>query len=197
MVATKGLIMEKEIPYICDRHGYIIEFCYQKHGHPNISKPNSSSSNATDSQSNPSSETPHFGLTQGKYDELMCLLQQANLIPSTGHYIGSRTNHLNTSISAHIDHSSDEPHQSGIPRVITCYVSNNNKVWLLDLGENYHICFSRSCFTSFYRIKPIKVHLSKVNSILVHYAGNVQFSPSLYITHVLHSPEFRLNLISI
>lgn len=58
------------------------------------------------------------GLTQEKYDQLMCLLQRANSIPSTGHNIGSNTNHLNTPTSSHTNHSSFEPHQSGIPSII-------------------------------------------------------------------------------
>lgn len=103
-------------------------------GHPNINKPNPSSSKSTDSQPNPSSKTPPPGLTQEKYDELICLLQQENLILSVGHDFGSSTNHLNTPMSSHIDHPLDESHQSGVPSVIPCFVSNNNKVWLLDSG---------------------------------------------------------------
>lgn len=33
--------------------------------------------------------------------------------------------------------------------------------------------------------------------VLVEYAGNVQFSPQLHISHVLYSPLFKMNLISV
>lgn len=184
-----------------------MEFCYKKHGPPNINKPNSSanssSSNVNDSyQSNSTLEVNHqdtitLVLTREKYDNLMCLLQQVKLIPSPGHDIGSSTNHLNTFIFSHINHSLDEPRQSSIPIVTTYSVSNNIKVWLLDSGANDHIYFFRSWFTSFYQIKLIKVHLPNGNLVLGHCAGNIHFSPQLYITNVLYSLEFGLNLISI
>ncbi|KAI5439482.1 hypothetical protein KIW84_025032 [Lathyrus oleraceus] len=104
----------------------------KKHGHPNINLPQSSSSNAIESQSSASEvnqkETTNVGLTQERYHQLMNLLQQESLIPSAGHVIGLSTNQLHTSIYAHVDHSSDEPLQSGIPSVITLSVSQNNTV---------------------------------------------------------------------
>lgn len=52
-------------------------------------------------------------------------------------------------------------------------------------------------FESFYKIRPIQVHLPNGNSVLVNFASNFQFSPNLYITNVLYSPGFALNLIPI
>lgn len=107
--------------------------------------------------------------------------------------IGSCLNQITTLIHAH---SSDEKFTSEIPIVITYSTSNMSHMWLLDSGANDHICFSLHFFESFYKIWPIQVHFPNGNSVVVNYASNVHLSPKLYITKVLYSPQFTLNLIS-
>lgn len=102
-------------------------------------------------------------LTQEKYDQLVFLLQQANLIPSINLDIGSSSNQLTTSTHVHICRSSDEKSTSGISSVIVCSISNRSHMRLLDLGANDHICFSLHFFESFYKIRPIQVHLFNGN----------------------------------
>jgi len=122
----------------------------------------------------------------------MSLLQQANLLSSTCPLTGPVSNDINTSISPATD-----SHQTCIFSVVSCAIDSAPNHWILDSGDNGHICSSVSTFTSFYKIKPINVTLANGSSILVHHVGNVSFSPSSYLTNVLYSPTFILNLISI
>ena len=69
--------------------------------------------------------------------------------------------------------------------------------WLIDSRANEHICSSLHLFHSYYKIKPINVNLPNGSSVLVQYAGTVVFSPHFHITHVLYSPSFKVNLISV
>jgi hypothetical protein len=75
----------------CNRYNHTIEFCYQKHGHPNFNKGNSSANNASAEVSDTKNSIgsndvvapdSKFSLTQEKYDHLVALLQQANLLSS-------------------------------------------------------------------------------------------------------------------
>lgn len=75
------------------------------------------------------------------------------------------TNAYNVNISTYCGSSSDKQHHSGIPSVITCFVSNKSNLWLLDLGKHDHICFSKNCLKSFYCIRPIKFHFPNANSV--------------------------------
>jgi len=49
----------------------------------------------------------------------------------------------------------------------------------------------------FYTISPIHVNLPNGESIIVKNAGSIHFSPQFHITHVLLSPQFKVNLISV
>jgi len=134
----------------------------------------------------------NFKLTQEKYDHLVSLLQQANLLSSASPRTGPISNHINTSIFPATDSL-----QIGIFNVVSCSIDSAPHYWILDSGANDHVCSSLSSFTSFYKIKPIHVNLPNGSSILVQHAGNVSFSSSLYLTKVLYSPTFNLNLISV
>lgn len=52
-------------------------------------------------------------------------------------------------------------------------------------------------FNFIYKIKSTNVNLPNGSSVIVNYAGNIFFSPSVYLTNVLYSPTFKLNLISV
>jgi len=187
----------------CNRYNHTIEFFYQKHGHPSFNKVNSSShvANAeTSDASKPAISSDvvaagsNFSLTQEKFDHLVSLLQQANLLSSTSPPSRPISNHINTTS---LGHSPGATSQTGIYSVISCSLQTNSEYWLLGSGANDHICCSLSSFSSFYKIKPVNVNLPNSTSVLAHHAGNIQFSRNLFLTHVLYSPTFKLNLISI
>lgn len=74
------------------KYGHTADFCYKKYDHPHINKTLSSvntynNTNIESQQPNFTSDSNQqesniFGLTQEKYDQLVCLLQQANSFPS-------------------------------------------------------------------------------------------------------------------
>ncbi|KAK2387257.1 putative mitochondrial protein [Trifolium repens] len=185
----------------CHRNNHVVEFCYEKHGHPNQNRNGGSvnASNAEDVEAsddqldNGASSTVNNSMTQDQFHQLMALLQQVNLpAPASSSTPSSTVNQLSLAHGL----SPTEP-SSGILSSLIASIHAKPSTWLLDSGASDHICSSLQWFTSFYRIKPINVKLPNGNSVLVHHAGNVTFSPTLSITNVLYSPIFTLNLISI
>jgi len=182
----------------CHRNNHTVEYSYQKHGYPNANK-SVASSNAVNSEhamdSNTSSEgissVSQTGLTQEQYVHLVSLLQQSSLVPSATTSNPASTNHIATSFPSSIDFT------SGINTIFSCSLHVPSDHWLIDSGANEHICSSLHLFHSYYKIKPINVNLPNGSSVLVQYAGTVVFSPHFHITHVLYSPVFKVNLISV
>jgi len=89
----------------CNRYNHTIEFCYQKHGHPNFNKGNSSANNTSSETSDINNSIgsndvvapdSKFSLTQEKYDHLVALLQQANLLSLVSPPTGPVSNHVHT-----------------------------------------------------------------------------------------------------
>lgn len=103
------------------------------------------------------------------------------MTPSDIHGIGSSSNQLATPTSHNSGLSPNDPIASCIFTTISCFISNNSKCWLIDYGENEHICSSKDIFEPFYCIWPIKTYLPNNHSVQVHYVGNVQF-PLVYIS---------------
>jgi len=106
------------------------------------------------------------------------LLQQANLNAPSSSPTGPTTNHITA--------------PAAIPSL-----SYHNTQWLIHSGANEHICCNISCFSSFYKIKSVRISLQNGQSIIVSHAGNVSFTSHFYLTNVLYSPVFHLNLISV
>ncbi|GAU11490.1 hypothetical protein TSUD_344800 [Trifolium subterraneum] len=104
----------------CGKNGHTVDFCYAKHGHPNVHKGNASvhasngevaetrfANSVTEVGSSSSNAT---GLSQDKYDQLISLLQQANLVPSaTPSNPTPQSNFVSASNVVHAGHS---PHDS-------------------------------------------------------------------------------------
>jgi len=86
---------------------------------------------------------------------------------------------------------------SGINTVISCSLHVQTNHWLIDSEANEHICSSLHLLHSYYKIKPLIVTLPNGSSVLVHYASTFVFSPHFHISHVLYSPSFKVNLISV
>ncbi|MCH79266.1 polynucleotidyl transferase Ribonuclease H fold, partial [Trifolium medium] len=179
----------------CDKSGYTVDWCYKKHGNPNIranSGVNAANSDTIGSSAaNGNAEMVTSGssstISQDKYDQLVSLLHEANLIPSASPLASSSSNHIHSIPSPEsgcISHLSSLSHISSI---VSCSMQTDSSHWIADSGANDHICSSVHWFNSFYKIKPISVNLPNGNSVIVKYAGNVQFTPHLYLKHDMKS----------
>jgi hypothetical protein len=177
----------------CDKSGHTVDWCYKKHGNPNIrSNSNVNSVNSDGGDASPTANgstelvgsSSSTGISQEKYDQLVTLLQQVNLIPSSTSGLGSSSNHIHTTPTVESGHISPSTHLSLVHSVVSCSIQSNSQFWLIDSGANDHICSSLDWFSSYYRIKPIHVNLPNGNSVIVKYAGNVHFSSHLYLSNV-------------
>ncbi|KEH26839.1 hypothetical protein MTR_6g477740 [Medicago truncatula] len=89
-----------------------------------------------------------FSISQDRYEHLVNLLQQATLLSSAVSPSVSTSNQLTTSPSMPI-----VPYQSGIQSAFSCsFHVNSLPIWIIDSGANDHVCFSKSHFTTFYKI---------------------------------------------
>jgi hypothetical protein len=183
----------------CHRTNHVVEFCYDKHGHPNQSR-NGGSVNASNTEEEaPSNEVIEAGssatvnnsITQDQFYQLMALLQQVHL-PASATPSSSNVNQISLAHGL----SPNEPSTCMISSLI-CSVKSHSSAWILDSGASDHICSSIHWFTSFYSIPLVHVKLPTGNSVTVHHAGSIMFSPTLSIHHVQYSPIFNLNLISV
>ncbi|PNX73342.1 peptide transporter PTR2, partial [Trifolium pratense] len=185
----------------CHRNNHVVEFCYAKHGHPNQNR-NGASVNASNTEegeaSNGNTEggvsaTVNNSISQEQFHQLVVLLQQVNLPPSAS--TSNPSSSVNQLSMAH-GPSPNEP-SSGIVSSLICSLNITSTFWLLDSVASEHICSSLQWFNSFYKIKPMHIKLPNGSSVIVQHAGNVTLSPTLSLTHVLYSPVFNLNLISV
>jgi hypothetical protein len=92
-------------------------------------------------------------ISQEKYDQLVTLLQQANLIPSASSNLGSSSNHIHTTPTAEPGLKPHYSHLSSIHSIVSCSIQSNSQFWLIDSGANDHICSSLDWFSSYYKIK--------------------------------------------
>ena len=120
----------------------------------------------------------------------------------------SSVNHVHTSTIS----SSNSFNPSGISSIFSYSLQSKTDIWLLDFGANEHIVSSTHWFTSYHKITPKLVNLPNGSSVLVEYAGTIQFTPHFYLNGVKmvhlnmmkvrfllveYLPSFTLNLISI
>lgn len=82
--------------------------------------------------------------------------------------------------------------QSGNPCVFSCVSKGKLCSWILDLGATDHICCSLIHFSTYTKIAPLNG-----SNVMAHYAGIVEFSPTLLLTNVLFLPQFTFNLVSV
>jgi len=175
----------------CSRHIHTVNFCYQKHGYPNVNKHNSQVNVTSSETSDTSNNFGIVGLNQEKIDELVSLLQQANLLSSISiPPSGPTTNHISASphISSSYTAASTSISKASSSLPFTSFL-------LIDSGGNEHICSSLSLFSIFYQIKLVHVPLENGSSIMVNHPGNISFTSNLYLTNFLYSSSFKLNLI--
>lgn len=112
------------------------------------------------------------------------------------HTTPSNTIHISNQISTHYDHKPNESLCISYVSSLTCSSYSNFNIWLLYLGENDHVSSSLNFVHSYYKIKPISLCLPNGSCMLSKYAETVILSPYLYITNVLSTQDFSLNLIS-
>jgi len=176
----------------CNRKNYTVEFCYQKHGHPSFNK-QSSSVNASLGEGSEVAYggivvVPPFGSNQEQLSQLVSLLQQSNLLSSAS------SPNTSTSSQPLTENPTTINTISGIYSISPSLPSLSD-VWIIDSGANDHVFCSMHYFSSFYKIKPTRVSLPNGHLVMVEYAGNVTFYPTLHISHVFYSPMFKINLI--
>lgn len=91
---------------------------------------------------------PVPSISQEKYGQLVSLLQQENLIPSTSNDVGYNSNQVTFPKMVYLGHSSNKPTSSNISNfsnfnsLLPCSTSNTNvsNFWLINSGANNHIC---------------------------------------------------------
>jgi hypothetical protein len=129
----------------CGRNGHTVDFCYAKHGHPNVNKGQASAnashgenleSKFANSVTEVGSSSSSISLTQEKYDQLISLLQQASLVPSAPPTTSIEI--LSVSSALHDGHSPHDASSKGNP--ITCSLSSKPTYWLLESEANEHTC---------------------------------------------------------
>jgi len=165
-----------------------------------VNKSNSQVNATSGEASEVSNSSGVSGLSQEKMDQLVALLQQANLFSSTATTASSpATNHISVSpqvSSSYTVPSSSSPLSAGIINSTTCSPLSDS-YWLLDSGANEHICCNSKLFSSFYPIPAVHVNLPNGSHVIVTLAGNIIFSSQFYLTNVFYSPSFKLNLMSV
>jgi len=115
----------------------------------------------------------------------MSLLQQSNLAASASLPVSS--NHVTSNPST----------SAGINTISSNSLHVINPIWLIDYGANEHICSSLPFFSTIHDIAPMYVNLPNGQTVSVNKADTIQFSPDFHISHVLFSPQFKVNLISV
>lgn len=76
-------------------------------------------------------------------------------------------------------------------------VHSHTVPWIIDSGATDHIACSLHYFSSYSKIKPIKINLPNRTTITAHLSGTVEFSSNFIFHNVLFVPEFHFNLLSI
>jgi hypothetical protein len=137
------------------------------------------------------SASSNTGISQEQYAQLVSLLQQASLVAPASTSSGPASNNITVSPLLSSNISANEATSSGIP------FDSPPTSWIIDSGANEHINCTMSYFNDFYRIKPVKVTLPNGNSLIVSYVGTITFPSQFHLHHVLCSPHFQLNLISV
>ncbi len=69
--------------------------------------------------------------------------------------------------------------------------------WIIDTRATDHVACPLSSFTSYYKIKPVKVKLPNNQSIIVACVGTVILTKNIILYNVLYIPNFMLNIISV
>ena len=70
-------------------------------------------------------------------------------------------------------------------------------LWILDTGATDHVAHNKDCFTTFFKIKPVKIKLPNNSDVIMYFAGTIQFFDNLILFNVLYVPEFYFNRISV
>jgi hypothetical protein len=129
----------------CGKNNHTVEFCYAKHGHPNVNKGNSShhesnGSRSANSVAEEGSSSTNTGLSQVQYDQLVSLLQQANLFASAQSPSNPPSNNASVSNVIHDGVSPHDSSTSGNHSLLNSIFTPS--YWILDSGANEHICSS-------------------------------------------------------
>ncbi|KAF1898802.1 hypothetical protein Lal_00035561 [Lupinus albus] len=67
--------------------------------------------------------------------------------------------------------------------------------WILDSGSTHHISSSLSLFSSYYKIKPVRVNLPNSSAKISYIPDTIPLNQNLSIHNVLYLPNFSYNLL--
>ena len=159
-----------------------------------MNRPNSQANATSGDVSDVNNSSGVYGLSQDKMDQLVALLQQASLIPSSSLSTSSPvTNHISF---PQVSSIYTTPSSSGIINATMCS-SLFYSFWLIDSGANEHIFCNLNLVSSYHPISPVPVTLPNGSIVTVTHSGKITFSSQFYLTNVLYSPHFKLNLMSV
>lgn len=176
----------------CGKEGHTVEVCYQKHGYPpSYGRGKSANSTVSEdfqsvaseqsaSDAKGSSDSAPMQFTREQYNSLLALIQQASVDTAEKSHVSNMVKSVNIANAPGKIHSS----LMKVP-------------WILDTGATDHICCSLHWFTKHTQIQPVTVNLPNGSTVVSHFSGTVQLSPTLIIQNVLFLPHFNFNLLSI
>ena len=49
--------------------------------------------------------------------------------------------------------------------------SQRKNIWIVDIGAIDHVAHKKDCFTTFFRIKPVKIKLPNNNDVIANFAS--------------------------
>ncbi|KAL0404241.1 UNVERIFIED_CONTAM: hypothetical protein Sradi_2064900 [Sesamum radiatum] len=79
---------------------------------------------------------------------------------------------------------------------VSCPSSIKSTSWIIDTGATKHICSDIKRFVSYSEpVYQAFINLSDGSKQLIKYIGTVKLSENLILSHVLHIPNFSVNLI--
>jgi len=180
--------------FYCHKMNHTVEECYSKHGYPHWYKQRNDGSNNTQergSQEKRERQVCNLNIKEDSVDkqqpvrdestkgftaeQMQRLLRLLDDTEGTGHNINQIQRRDNDSSRN----------------------SQGKNLWILDTGATDHVTHNKNCFTTFFKIKPIKIKLPNNNDVTAQFAGTVQFCADLILFNVLYVPEFHFNLISV
>jgi len=172
---------------------HTVEECYSKHGYPPWYKQrNDGNKNSLDKGN------------QEKRDQQVCNLNikedSADKQSVKDENVKGFTAEQMQKLLRLLNDSEDTRHNVNQMRKDTNDTNRNpqgKNLWILDTGATDHVAHNKDCFTTFFKIKPMKIKLHNNSDVIAYFARTVQFSDKLILFNVLYVPEFYFNLISV
>jgi len=96
---------------------------------------------------------------------------------------------------SHIGSLTTKGHDAG--NIFSCTNSFHSKQkWILDSGATDHVAMSLECFTSYNKIRNIKVNLPNGTCVNATHKGTIKLNDNITVHNLLFILDFNYNLIS-